>query len=216
MKNSFILFIAIAASILFSCSTPKTDIKIACVGNSITEGASIKWESRHGYPAKLDSLLGPGYSVLNCGRSATTLLREGNFPYWTTNEFSNVFAFQPNIIIIKLGTNDTKPGNWNTVMFEKDYQAMIDTFSTISTHPKIFLCLPVPVYEDKWGINDSNLIAGVIPSVKKIANANQLPVIDLFSVLSNQPGFFPDGIHPNESGALVMAKTVAKALTETK
>lgn len=211
-----LLIIAVIFSIITSCSHSIDEIKIACVGNSITEGASIKWESRFGYPVILNSILGEGYSVLNCGRSAATMLKKGNLPYWNTNEFSNVFAFHPDIIVMKLGTNDTKLEHWNAADFEKDYQAMIDTFNTIPTNPKIFICLPVPVYEDKWGINDSTLQAGVLPAIQKIAKANNLPIVDLFSALNNHPEYFPDGIHPNEKGAKVMAEAVAKVILDKK
>lgn len=211
-----LLIIAVVFSIITSCSHPIDEIKIACVGNSITEGAGIKWESRFGYPVILDSILGEGYSVLNCGRSATTMLKKGNFPYWTTNEFSNVFAFQPDIIVMKLGTNDTKPEHWNATDFKKDYQAMIDTFKTMPTNPKIFICLPVPVFEDKWGINDSTLQAGVLPAIHSIANANNLPVIDLFYAMNDHPQYFADGIHPDEKGAMVMAEAVGKVILKNK
>jgi alpha-L-fucosidase 2 len=210
------LLIAVVFGVLASCSHPVSEIKIACVGNSITEGAGIEKQSNYSYPVFLDNILGAGYSVLNCGRSAATMLKNGNLPYWYTNEFSNVFAFQPDMIVIKLGTNDTKLSNWNQGNFMKDYQAMIDTFQTIPTKPKIFICLPVPVYEDKWTINDSTLQAGVLPAIRGVARANNLPLIDLFSALSNHPEYFPDGIHPDEKGAKLMAETVAKTIIETK
>lgn len=113
---------------------------------------------------------------------------------------------------MKLGTNDTKPYNWNAERFASSYQALIDTFQTITPQPKIYLCLPVPVYETKWGINDSTVVNGVIPAIKAMAEKNKLAIIDLYSALSNQPELFPDKIHPNEAGAKIMAETVAKAI----
>src|SRR5690606_769515 len=111
------------------------------------------------YPVRLNQILGDNYTVLNAGRSATTLQKEGNFPYWTAKEFSNVFAFGPDIVVIKLGTNDTKPDNWNARRFRKDYQSLIDTLLTIRPKPKIFLCQPAPVFETRWGINDSTVVS---------------------------------------------------------
>lgn len=197
---------------IISCSEPDKDIKIACVGNSITEGAGITYESNNSYPVLLGQLLGEGYRVLNCGRSATTMLKHGNFPYWTCKDFYNVFAFKPDIIIIKLGTNDTKPFNWNQDSFLLDYQALIDTFRTIPSQPKMYVCYPVPVYEDKWGINDSTLVHGVIPIVNEIAHKNNLPIIDLYEGVQSQGQNFPDGIHPNAKAAMVLAKVVAKEI----
>lgn len=204
--------LTLTLALLLSCT--QKEVKVACVGDSITEGHGLSVQSKTGYPVMLDSILGSGFTVLNQGRSATTLQKKGDFPYWISKEFSNVFAFQPDIIVIKLGTNDTKPYNWNAENFEKDYQILIDTFETISTQPKIYLCLPVPVFETRWGINDSTVVAGVIPIIEKLANANKLGVIDLYHSMRNQEANFPDDIHPNEAGAKEMAKIIASAIKQ--
>jgi len=183
------------------------------VGDSITEGYGLAVQSKTGYPVVLDSLLGAGYSVMNLGRSATTLQKHGDFPYWIAKEFSDVFAYKPNIIVIKLGTNDTKPNNWNQQNYKADYQSMIDTFKTISTNPKIYLCYPVPVFETKWGINDSTVINGVIPVIDELAKSNNLQVIDLYHGMSDQKANFPDGIHPNEVAVVQMAGIIANGIT---
>ena len=196
--------------ILFISACTKLPTKVACVGDSITEGFGLAVQSKTGYPVVLDSLLGPDYAVLNSGRSATTLQKEGDFPYWIAKEFSNVFSYKPNIIVIKLGTNDTKPQNWNAASYKSDYQALIDTFNTISTHPQIYLCLPVPVFATRWGINDSTVVNGVIPIVKQLGETNNLPVIDLYSTMQDQGENFPDDIHPNEEAVKVMAGIIAK------
>ncbi|MDD5185810.1 MAG: GDSL-type esterase/lipase family protein [Paludibacter sp.] len=205
MKKSFLFLLSML--LLGSCSDKI--LRVACVGDSITEGAGLAVQSKTGYPVMLDSILGPKYAVLNSGRSATTLQKRGDFPYWICKEFSNTFVYKPNIIIIKLGTNDTKPQNWHADKYEADYQAMIDTFQTISTHPKIYLCLPVPVFKTKWGINDSTVVHGVIPIIEKLAEKNKLPMIDLYQGMSGQGADFPDSIHPNEKAAKVMAGIIA-------
>jgi len=210
MKNYMFLFAVMLSLALFSCSPGP--VKVVCVGDSITEGSGLEVQSKTAYPVALGKLLGDDYSVLNFGRSATTMNRNGDFPYWIAKEFSNVFAALPDIIVIKLGTNDTKPENWNADDFMNSYQSMIDTFNTIASKPKIFLCYPVPVYEIKWGINDSTVMAGVIPAMDKLAARYNLPVIDLYHGLQNQAGNFPDGIHPNEQGAANIAKLIAEEL----
>jgi alpha-L-fucosidase 2 len=138
--------------------------------------------------------------------------KNGNFPFWISKEFSNTFAFRPDIIVIKLGTNDTKLQNWNPQNFELDYQSMIDTLATISTHPKIFMCLPVPVFKTNWGINDSTLTNGVIPILERLAKKNKLQLIDLYQPMTIEIVNFPDFIHPNEIAVKKMAKLIAAAI----
>jgi len=221
MKKKEIMYLALLLILLISCS--KKEIKVAVVGDSITEGYGLSDRSKNAYPVMLDSILGSYYSVLNCGQSSSTVQKKGDVPYWTRGEFYNVFAYKPEIIIIALGTNDVRPRmdgiqgtNWNEVNFSKDYQAMIDTFNTINTKPKIFLCLPTPIYKNpfNWNDGDSALIASIIPAVRKIAEKNGLPVIDLYTQMSNQPENFLDGIHPNERGTRIIGEFISKAIKD--
>lgn len=211
MKKIGLIFLVLT---LISAACTKTTIKVVCVGDSITEGSGLACQSKTGYPVVLDSLLGPNYTVLNSGRSATTLQKKGDFPYWIAKEYSNVFAFEPDIITIKLGTNDTKPKNWHADNYEKDYQSMIDIFKNIPTNPKIYLCLPVPVFQTRWGINDSTVVNGVIPAIEKLAKTNNLSIIDLYHPMQDQGANFPDGVHPNEQGAKRIAEIIAKEISK--
>lgn len=223
MKKKEIKYLALLLILLISCS--KNEIKVAVVGDSITEGYGLSNKSKNAYPVILDSILGSNYSVLNLGRSGTTVQKKGDIPYWNCGEFHNVFAFEPDIIIIKLGTNDVRPRtdgkqgtNWNDVNFSKDYQTMIDTFKTINSKSKIFLCLPTPIYKNSfnWNDGDSSLRASVLPAIKKIAEVNNLPIIDLYTQMSNQHENFLDGIHPNEKGTRIMAEFIAKSIKDKK
>jgi lysophospholipase L1-like esterase len=72
----------------------------------------------------------------------------------------------------------------------------------------------VPVYQDRWGINEKTVIQGVIPVIKKVAKDKKLPVIDLHQALSGKPKMFPDKIHPNAAGAKLMAETIQAALNK--
>ena len=87
-------------------------IKVACVGNSITYGSGIKDRANHSYPSVLGRLLGSKYEVQNFGFSARTLLNKGDHPYMKETLFQKALNYQPDIVVIKLGTNDSKPINW--------------------------------------------------------------------------------------------------------
>ena len=116
-----------------SLAVEKEKIKVACIGNSITFGAGLSNQARDSYPAVLGQMLGSGYDVRNFGVSGTTVLSSGDSPYINTRVYKQVLDFQPDIIFIKFGTNDSKGGNWkHKDEFKGDMQAMIDVFSSPS------------------------------------------------------------------------------------
>lgn len=206
-RRSNLLFILII--FLLSCQSNKT--KIACIGDSITNGGG-KDHSTAFYPVQLSHILGESYEVLNCGESGATMQSDGNKPFWNQKDLPNVFVYQPEIVVIMLGTNDSKTFNWNAQSYERDYQRMIDTLRTMPTNPQIYLCSPPPAYNSAWEISDSTIRAGVIPLVNKLADKNGLEVIDVYNSMTNMAELFPDGIHPNGAGLKIMAETVAKAI----
>jgi lysophospholipase L1-like esterase len=187
MKQA-IFSILFLASAIFSPAESIT--RIACVGDSITFGAGVTDRTKNCHPVVLGRLLGKEFTVRNFGVNGATLLKKGNLPYWKLKAFKDAAAFGPNIVIIKLGTNDTKPQNWNKAGpdFEADLRAH---FQKQPANPAIYLCLHVPVYQDRWGINEKTIIQGVIPVIKKVAKDKKLPVIDLHQALSANPKCSP-------------------------
>lgn len=218
MKRLFLLFAGALLSIVLSAqpinpSKYAAPVKVACIGNSITFGAGIADREHNSYPVQLGNLLGDQWEVRNFGVSARTMLKKGDYPYWNEEAWTNAKAFLPDVVIIKLGTNDTKPQNWKYAdEFYADYKAMVDELKALSSHPKIFVCKPVPAYGVRWGINDSIVVNGVIPVVTKLAKKEKLTVIDLYKPLSGKAELFPDQIHPNAEGAGLMAKVIYNVL----
>jgi alpha-L-fucosidase 2 len=198
--------------------------KIACIGNSITYGYRLGNPSTQSYPGRLQALLGTAnYTVQNDGVNSATMSKKGNVPYWTSGKLSDIVAFKPDIITIKLGTNDSKPQNWDNLgygtQFRTDYLAMIDTLTALPSHPKLYLILPVPVFDNtkaaQMGIRDS-VVQNEIPIIKDIAVRRGLPVIDANTPLKKFPQCFSvDGVHPDEVGEDTIAHIVYRALTAT-
>jgi lysophospholipase L1-like esterase len=192
-------------------------IKVACIGNSITYGSGIMNREKDSYPAVLGRLFGEGYEVKNFGVGGRTLLNNGDKPYCKETAFQEAIMFEPDIVIIKLGTNDSKPQNWKFKdEFEKDYCALIDSVNNISSKPKIYICKPVPAFEIKWGINDSIIVNEIIPVIEKVGKEKEVEIIDLYTPFKEEGKYFPDGIHPNEEGAALMAERIFEAITKKK
>ena len=203
---------------LRSFKAPRKDaVRVACIGNSITFGAGIKNRSRDSYPSVLARMLGDSCWVKNFGVSARTMLNKGDHPYMNEPAYKNALAFNPNIVVIKLGTNDSKSFNWKyKADFMKDAQTMINAFKGLPSQPKIYLCYPSKAYLTGDGINDDIISKEIIPMIKKLAKKNDLSVIDLHTAMDGMPELFPDRIHPNEKGAQVMAKAVYQSISALK
>lgn len=211
MKKLFIFLALLQACEVFA-SMP---VRVACVGDSITYGAAIEDREKYCYPVVLQGLLGEAYEVENFGFSARTMSSCGDYPYMNEQMYADAKAWLPDIVVIMLGTNDTKPQNWNPQVFRKDYDSMIREWKRVPSCPDIYVCLPPPVVKGSWGINDSLVVSGVIPAIRRLADNHWLEIIDNYSVLEGRADCFcPDGVHPNAAGAEVLASNVASVLRD--
>jgi lysophospholipase L1-like esterase len=189
-------------------------VKIACVGDSITQGAGLAITEN--YPTRLQRLLGSTnqYLVRNFGVGGRTLLKKGDFPYWKEPAFTNSQTFQPDIVIIQLGTNDGKPYNWiHGTNFISEYKEMIGIYAALSSAPKIFICTPCPVFgSGAFDINPGTIHTNIAPAVRSIATELSVPLIDLHVRLTNS-AWFPDTVHPDTRGAAAMAAVMFENLS---
>lgn len=114
---------------LDNLDAPRADaVRVACIGNSITDGHGIDMAEEQGYPAQLQQMLGDRCCVRNFGVSARTLLNNGDIPYMKEMAWADAQAYKPDVVVIKLGTNDSKPHNWaHGAEFKHDLQEMIKT-----------------------------------------------------------------------------------------
>ncbi len=207
--------LCVALLLALPWSTQAADkIRVACVGDSITVGVGAG--KGNSWPQQLQKLLGDAYEVKGFAKSGTTLSTKGDKPYVTQGPWKQAQDYNPNIVIIKLGTNDTKGKNFvHAETFAQDLTAMVETAQGLTSKPKIYLCLPcfVPA-PGNFGINEENLLSGIIPAIQKVATEKSLPIIDVHAATKDQAQVFPDRVHPNADGAAIIAKTVQAAITK--
>ena len=211
---SFFSAICVFASTWSACEAAREAPKrIACVGDSITYGAAIKDRVKNCYPAQLGRMLGEKFEVRNFGVNGATLLKKGDKPYWKLKAYANARDFQPEVVVIKLGTNDSKPRNWkHKEEYVADYVALIESFRKLGSKPMVWLCYPVPAYPGRWGITDKVMKEEVMPRVDEVAKKSGCRIIDLYSALSDKKEMFPDLVHPNAKGATLIAEAVSSAI----
>jgi|GEM_PF-1297283 lysophospholipase L1-like esterase len=190
-------------------------IRVACVGDSLTQSTE--------YPYQLMGKLGDDYDLHNFGVGGTTVALASETPYMSTNAFQSALDFNPDIVIIMLGTNDAQPSlfQYNTT-FVENYTTLIRAFQKLPSNPKIWLVQPPPIFSDCGGlISPTYFEQTIIPSIKQVGSKTNVPVIDVYSLLIDYPEYFPDGIHPtqspdiigNEPAAQIIATAIYKAIT---
>ncbi|WP_242203074.1 GDSL-type esterase/lipase family protein [Aestuariivivens insulae] len=214
MSKHFILLALFLA--LFSCKDNEL-IKIACVGDSITFGSGIANREMNAYPKQLQALLGEHYQVKNFGVSGNTLLKKGDRPYWNSDAYQEALAFNPDVVFIKLGTNDSKQQNrvYLETDFETDYKALIQSFKERNSNVRVVLLLPIPSFlKDSTSIWDPVIKNKIIPLTQKVAYETNSELIDLYQLFIDSPNLLPDTIHPSSLGATRIARRIYEAVTQ--
>src|SRR4029079_3717098 len=126
-------------------------------------------------------------------------------------------------VVIMLGTNDSARDNWtpdgkpkNDQRFLTEYGELVDHFTSLPTHPVVFLVLPPAVGTVPQGvlINGKTLHDEVIPVIKQVAALKGMPTIDANAPTTNHPEYFMvDNIHPNDVGYVALAQIIYDGLT---
>ncbi len=179
--------------------------RVACVGDSITEIT--------GYPSALQSMLGKNYTVGNFGATGSTVLLNSWKPYMNQPQFENAEAFEPNIIVIMLGTNDDlKELEQYNDTFEDDYTKLVSSFQQLQTNPQILIANSPPIFSNSSDLNSSYLADTIIPQTANLADKMSLPLIDVYDSFENHTDYFVDGVHPNSEGAALIAADVCDTI----
>lgn len=186
------------------------DTRIAAVGDSITYDLYVAASEDDFYPQQLDELLGEGYAVHNFGVSNYAAQSSSDFPYDTTEEYQESLDFNPEIVIIMLGTNDTKETNWNGVeQFKEEYEELLESYLDLASVSRIILASPPAAFLEGEAISgsiDPDIMTNVGDAVEEIAEEHNLEFVDVYEETAGHPEYFPDGIHPDEEGSEALAE----------
>jgi len=215
--NLFCVVLIPGLTTLFAGTVPPIDparynrpVILACVGDSITADRG-PW----GYPTQLSRMLKDQWEVKNFGVSGSTLMKKANKPYQNQAAFQEALASKADVVIIMLGTNDSKPVNWaKKDQFVEDYKDLIRQFKALESKPVILIAKPpyVSRKSDKPDINEEG-VRDQLPMIDKIAAEEKVSVVDIHGATFEKNALFRDGVHPNGNGAGEIARTFYLALT---
>ena len=219
LSASFVLLVAGIVLILMGKSG-RDGVKIACVGDSITRGTFVWRRKRRSYPAQLQTMAGERFWVRDFGVNGHAVQRSADRPYWDSRAFTPSSAFEPDIVLIMLGTNDSRGDNWKGVgPFSEEYRRLVAHYLSLESKPRVWLLTPPALFrlgrseQVRYGMNES-AIQEMCGAIKSLAPALGCEVIDINGVTADHPEAFRfDGVHPGGAGATLIAQAIYEALS---
>jgi len=212
-KRKLFVVLSLALIIAYGFATPKRSV-ILCLGDSITES---EWGN---YPAHLDKLF-------IRSKSPSNAISQGK-PGSTSGEYLRFFSkadllkkYDPNAIVIMLGTNDVRV-DYNNTPTAKYKENMSKIIEKIRAYEKIkgkeidiYICTIPPIFtvdlhtftkESARRVEEE-----IVPAIKELVAKHDLQLIDLNIVFKRHRDLLP-GIHPSPGGYYKMAKVIYNRL----
>ena len=185
--------------------------KVACVGDSITWGFTILNPGKHGYPAVLQRHLGGEYEVRNFGYNDAAARFDADTPYVSKRAYRESLALNPDIVLLMLGTNDTKTRNWDPEIFRRDYRRIVESYRALPSAPRVILIAPIRVFPvggiPILGVLPENMENGVRPAIRALAAEMELELVDLQDLFTDRR-YCRDGVHPQRAGTQMLADAI--------
>ena len=189
-------------------------IRVACVGDSITYGhGTAPWPLRT-YPARLQKYLGSRYCVNNFGFNGKTVNPDCGDAYTATGVYTASLNFKADIVVFMMGTNDAKPRNWRG---EETFRQDLETILARYSGARLVLCTPAAAfYED--GVTQGLACYDICPEtvqtaarlIREVARERNCELVDIRALTADKPQWYiADGIHPGNTGADAIACAIA-------
>lgn len=176
-------------------------VRIACVGDSITEGWASSNPDLKSYPAVLQKLLGDRYLVTNYGIGGSTLMRCSDSPYRDKWGYLRSMADKPDVVFLMLGTNDANR-DYNIRRLDGFYA---DFVSMINEYRQVGACVVVMTSPELFCNPNNKNMRRVVAWQKEAATRFGCPVVDINAFSHTRPYLFPDRIHCDDSGYAALA-----------
>ena len=185
--------------------------RIACVGDSITWGFTIVNRRKYSYPALLQHRLGADYEVRNFGYNDAAVRFDADTPYVKKSVYQESLAWNPDVVLLMLGSNDTKKRNWDPEIFRKDYKRIVESYLKLPSKPRVILIAPIQVFQPMripvLGLYTETMENGVRPAIREIAADMGLELVDLVSLFTDSK-YMLDGVHPQREGAKMLEEAI--------
>lgn len=183
-------------------------IKVAAVGDSLTYGYGLEQREKDAYPSVLADKLGHLYQVSNYGLSGRSLQSTADYPYFLEKNAQLSLESEADIVIIMIGSNDSRALYWNRDRFIREYREMVERYIDLSSQPDVYLVIPPYIPTSRFGLNNQIIEEELQIIIPSIANELGLPTINLYTLTKGQLNYYSDGLHLNVLGNLVIAEEI--------
>ena len=191
-------------------------IRVACIGDSITWGFTLLNPWKQSYPALLQEKLGDGYEVRNFGYNDASARFDAGTPYVKKRVYRESLAWNPDIVLLMLGTNDTKTRNWDPDIFRRDYRKIVESYQKLPSQPRVILIAPIRIFfilgKPLLGVHPETMEEGVRPAIREIAKETGLELVDLQDLFVDTQ-YCRDGVHPQRTGAQMLAEAIYSSIS---
>ena len=195
--------------------------RIACIGDSLTWGFTLVDPWRQSYPALLGAMLGPEYEVRNFGCNGASVCSDADLPYVRTQAYRASLAWNPDIVLLMLGSNDANPDDWDAdpdaaaAAFRRDYSRIVAAYRDLPSRPRIILIAPIRIFRVMgWTFMDlspETMEGQIRPTILAIAAESGLELLDLVDLFTD-PQYCADGVHPQSTGTRLLAQAIYRGV----
>lgn len=199
---------------------------VACIGDSITYGATSTDPQYLSFPANMQRILWHDYLITNYGHSGKTMRDDLQDSYMATETWQRLLADRTgyDLVLLMLGTNDShRDPDWDTEddsRFKRSCKTLLKAVKEKNPNATLVM-MNCPKYFDPNGKFASPHIRELQLETAKWLNAGGFRILfyDMYSFTEKEMGasLFPDNLHPGDAGYVVMGKGVAqlvRAVTE--
>ncbi|MBQ9691739.1 MAG: hypothetical protein IJV70_01115 [Clostridia bacterium] len=197
----------------------KSISKIACIGDSLTYGHT--WTNQ-AYPVFLSEMVDDyGWEVKNFGLNGASIT--GTNPnlylkYTEQKQYTDSLDYDADVVVIMLGTNDSKDWKAAEPNFESWYIELIESYQEKNPDVEIILVTAPPTLENnKFNLPNNVIKEKVCPIQRDVAEELGLPMIDFRQICEEYKGGYEsllrtdaafDGVHLSFDGAVLLADLI--------
>lgn len=201
-------------TVLVGCVAPTSlsQTRIAVIGDSNVNGATLPDAKRDGFVAVMERLLGPEWLIRPFGINGATVNLNSDMAYLKRVNMDGIRAFRPHLVVVLLGTNDAlSPEPVKRAELVWGYEHLVERLG--SRTPGMVICQP-PLITRPGDYNQA-LTGTVYGAISEVAPRFNGLIVAFSAELTDMPGLLTDGVHLNVAGHAKLAESIVKAIRQS-